>query len=247
MVKQKSKTWVCTICSQSFTRNFSAKRHDINLHGGNGEYVRYMDYEIGRVQGKYYQNDPAFFKKYSYNYGIPNVNKPTPNFGSEFTQSDIPNVNKPTPNFGSEFTQSDIPNVNKPTPNFGSEFTQSDIPNVNKPTPNFGSEFTQSDIPNNEIDSYNYVNSDSFTPPNYDEPPRNTSIFAKAEEIMEIVDQINNLAKDVLNEYQIKQYTRWLLTPYYTNYPHPKTAVEKKLNRFKKTIAITRLKDLFSG
>ena len=179
-----------TICSQSFTRNFSAKRHDINLHGGNGEYVRYMDYEIGRVQGKYYQNDPAFFKKYSYNYGNPNVNKPTPNFGSEFTQSDIPN---------------------------------------------------------NEIDSYNYVNSDSFTPPNYDEPPRNTSIFAKAEEIMEIVDQINNLAKDVLNEYQIKQCTRWLLTPYYTNNPHPKTAVEKKLNRFKKTIAITRLKDLFRG
>ena len=190
MAKQKSKTWVCTICSQSFTRNSSAKRHDINLHGGNGEYVRYMDYEIGRVQGKYYQNDPAFFKKYSYNYGNPNVNKPTPNFGSESTQSYIPN---------------------------------------------------------NEIDSYNYVNSNSFTPPNYDEPPRNTSIFAKAEEIMEIVDQINNLAKDVLNEYQIKQYTRWLLTPYYTNYPHPKTAVEKKLNRFKKTIAITRLKDLFSG
>jgi hypothetical protein len=209
MTKQKSKTWVCTICSQSFTRNFSAKRHDINLHGGNGEYVRYMDYEIGRVQGKYYQNDPVFFKKYSYNYGNPNVNKPTPNFGSEFTQSDIPNVNKPTPNFGSEFTQSDIPN--------------------------------------NEIDSYNYVNSDSFTPPNYDEPPRNTSIFAKAEEIMEIVDQINNLAKDVLNEYQIKQYTRRLLIPYYTNNPHPKTAVEKNLNRFKKTIAIKRLKDLFRG
>jgi hypothetical protein len=86
---------------------------------------------------------------------------------------------------------------------------------------------TQSVIPNNEMDSYNYVNSDSFTPPNYDEPALNTSIFDKAEEIMEVVDQVNNLAKDVLNEYQIKQFTMGLLSPYYTNTPHPKAAVEK--------------------
>jgi len=77
------------------------------------------------------------------------------------------------------------------------------------------------------MDSYNYVNSDSFTPPNYDEPALNTSIFDKAEEIMEVVDQVNNLAKDVLNEYQIKQFTMGLLSPYYTNTPHPKAAVEK--------------------
>jgi hypothetical protein len=49
---QNHKTWICTICSQSFTRNSSAKRHDINLHEENADYVRYIDYEIGRMQGK---------------------------------------------------------------------------------------------------------------------------------------------------------------------------------------------------
>lgn len=44
---------------------------------------------------------------------------------------------------------------------------------------------------------------------------------------MEVVDQVNNLAKDVLNEYQIKQFTLGLLSPYYTNTPHPKAVVKK--------------------
>jgi len=49
---KQHKTWVCTVCSQTFTRNSSAKRHNINLHEGKGVYVRFIDYEIGRVQGK---------------------------------------------------------------------------------------------------------------------------------------------------------------------------------------------------
>ena len=64
---------------------------------------------------------------------------------------------------------------------------------------------------------------------------------------MEVVDQVNNLAKDVLNEYQIKQFTMGLLSPYYTNTPHPKAVVEKNINKFKKNIAITRLKNLFKS
>src|SRR5688500_19883658 len=40
----------------------------INLHEGRGEYVRYIDYEIGRIQGKYYQNDPTLYNKKSYNF-----------------------------------------------------------------------------------------------------------------------------------------------------------------------------------
>jgi hypothetical protein len=35
----------------------------MSLHEGNADYVRYIDYEIGRMQGKYYQNDPALYKK----------------------------------------------------------------------------------------------------------------------------------------------------------------------------------------
>src|SRR5687768_11546427 len=64
-MKQKYKTLVCTICSQTFTRISSAKRHNINIHEGRGDYVRYIDYEIGRIQGKYFENDPAYYKKKS--------------------------------------------------------------------------------------------------------------------------------------------------------------------------------------
>ena len=62
-MKQKNKAWVCVICSQTFTRNSSAKRHNTNLHEGKGGHVRYIDYEIGRIQGKYFQNDPVLYKK----------------------------------------------------------------------------------------------------------------------------------------------------------------------------------------
>lgn len=62
-MKQKNKAWVCVICSQTFTRNSSAKRHNTNLHEGKGGHVRYIDYEIGRIPGKYFQNDPVLYKK----------------------------------------------------------------------------------------------------------------------------------------------------------------------------------------
>lgn len=65
-MKQKNKAWVCVICSQTFTRNSSAKRHNTNLHEGKGGLVRYIDYEIGRIQGKYFQNDPVLYKKKIY-------------------------------------------------------------------------------------------------------------------------------------------------------------------------------------
>ena len=69
---KQNKTWVCTVCSQTFTRNSSAKRHNISLHEGKGVCVRFIDYEIGRVQGKYFQNNPIFYKKKSaISYDIP--------------------------------------------------------------------------------------------------------------------------------------------------------------------------------
>ena len=71
IMKKQDKMWVCTICSQTFTRNSSAKRHNTNLHEGKGDYVRYIDYEIGRVKGIYFQNNPVFYKKKSaINYDI---------------------------------------------------------------------------------------------------------------------------------------------------------------------------------
>lgn len=89
MTTSKYKTWVCTICSQSFTRNSSAKRHDINLHEGNGEYVRYIDYEIGRNQGKYYQNDPTLYRKKSSNFNNLKTSKQSLNISSERTKRSL--------------------------------------------------------------------------------------------------------------------------------------------------------------
>lgn len=62
-MKQRKKNWVCILCSQTFTRKSSAKRHNGNLHYNNASYIRILDYEIGRIQGIYHASDPAFYKK----------------------------------------------------------------------------------------------------------------------------------------------------------------------------------------
>lgn len=53
-----SKTWVCAICSQDFTRKYSAYRHSRDLHRGPGKIVRMIDYVIGRIAGEYNPDDP---------------------------------------------------------------------------------------------------------------------------------------------------------------------------------------------
>jgi hypothetical protein len=53
-----SKTWVCALCSQDFTRKYSASRHSRDLHRGTGKIVRMIDYVIGRVAGEYKPGNP---------------------------------------------------------------------------------------------------------------------------------------------------------------------------------------------
>lgn len=183
-MRAKHKTWVCTICSQSFTRNSSAKRHDINLHEGNADYVRYIDYEIGRIQGKYYQNDPALYKKKSFNYNNLNLH------------------------------------TSKQSLNISSERTKL------------------------SLDDHKYFNLNSFSYSNNDESSQTASFFDKSEEIMKIVNQINNIAKDVWPESLIKLATIWLLMPYLFNSPHPKATVEEYLNAFKEITERKRLSNL---
>ena len=182
-MSQKHKTWVCTICSQSFTRNSSAKRHDINLHEGNADYVRYIDYEIGRMQGKYYQNDPALYKKKSYNYNNLNTNKQSRNISSKSTKLSLDDM---------------------------------------------------------------YINLDSFSHSNNDQSSQ-TASFDKSVEIMELVDQINNIAKDVWSKPEINQAIMWLLMPYLFNSPNPKRTAEKHLNNFKEITARMRRSNLFKS
>lgn len=62
-MKNNNNSYVCTICSQDFTRKGSGRRHNINLHSGTATIVRYIDYIIGRLSGHYSPSDPLLYRK----------------------------------------------------------------------------------------------------------------------------------------------------------------------------------------
>jgi hypothetical protein len=64
---------------------------------------------------------------------------------------------------------------------------------------------------------------------------------------MEVVDRIHKIAHNILNEDEIKQFTKDVLIPYFTNDPDAKTMVEKRLDIFKKHTALQRYKINFSS
>jgi hypothetical protein len=57
-----SKIWFCALCSEGFTRKYSANRHNQNLHQDQGKLVRTIDYIIGRLAGKYVEVDPSTYR-----------------------------------------------------------------------------------------------------------------------------------------------------------------------------------------
>lgn len=57
-----SKTYVCALCSQDFTRKYSARLHNMDLHHGQGKIVRMIDYVIGRIAGKYKPANPLAYR-----------------------------------------------------------------------------------------------------------------------------------------------------------------------------------------
>jgi hypothetical protein len=57
-------SYVCTTCSEHFTRKYSAKRHNNNLHRGAAEIVRLIDYIAGRSSGQYSPTlNPSWYKR----------------------------------------------------------------------------------------------------------------------------------------------------------------------------------------
>jgi len=58
-------TWVCATCGEHFTRKYSATRHNNNLHAGNGQIVRLLDYIVGRASGQYLPSDPRTRKNHN--------------------------------------------------------------------------------------------------------------------------------------------------------------------------------------
>jgi hypothetical protein len=57
--------WICSLCGQTFTRNTSGKRHNLNLHAGLSQIVNYTEYYVGRLNGKYLQpsHSPSSFRR----------------------------------------------------------------------------------------------------------------------------------------------------------------------------------------
>jgi hypothetical protein len=58
----KNPLYVCSICSQDFTRRYNANRHNQNIHSNKSEIVRFLEYLIGRISGKYLPADPLSYK-----------------------------------------------------------------------------------------------------------------------------------------------------------------------------------------
>jgi hypothetical protein len=58
--------YVCTTCSEHFTRKYSAKRHNITVHHNNGgEIVPLVEYLVGRNSGKYQASQPSWYRRSS--------------------------------------------------------------------------------------------------------------------------------------------------------------------------------------
>ena len=57
--------WICSLCGQTFTRNTSGKRHNLNLHAGLSQIVNSTEYYVGRINGKYPPplNSPLSFRR----------------------------------------------------------------------------------------------------------------------------------------------------------------------------------------
>jgi hypothetical protein len=55
--------FVCTVCSQRFTRKSGAKRHSNTIHAGTASFVSLIDYIVGRIEGRYQPSDPWSYRK----------------------------------------------------------------------------------------------------------------------------------------------------------------------------------------
>ena len=92
-MNNKRTNYVCTVCSETFTRKPSAKRHSDNNHAGTAPFVKFIDYIIGRIEGRYQPSDPLLYRhrrkdKKSQNNGsfsLENYSKASNKSASQFT------------------------------------------------------------------------------------------------------------------------------------------------------------------
>jgi hypothetical protein len=70
--------YVCTTCSEHFTRKYSAKRHNITVHhnNGGGEIVPLVEYLVGMKSGRYQASHPFWYGrngKRTHKFGRPTI------------------------------------------------------------------------------------------------------------------------------------------------------------------------------
>jgi hypothetical protein len=56
-------TYVCATCEEHFTRKYSGKRHNFNIHAGRSEIVPFIEYMVGRSSGRYLASHPSWYRK----------------------------------------------------------------------------------------------------------------------------------------------------------------------------------------
>ena len=56
-------TYVCATCSEHFTRKYSGKRLNFNIHAGRSEIVPFIEYMVGRSSGRYLASHPSWYRK----------------------------------------------------------------------------------------------------------------------------------------------------------------------------------------
>jgi hypothetical protein len=95
--------YVCTTCSEHFTRKYSAKRHNITVHHNNGgEIVTLVEYLVRRSSGKYQASDPSWYRRRS--------EKSIHNFGRAMVADSMGNTFRP------RGVQQETPFQSTPTP-----------------------------------------------------------------------------------------------------------------------------------
>jgi hypothetical protein len=81
--------YVCTLCSQTFTRKLSGERHNLNLHSGMAAIVRLIDYIVGRIEGHYPPSNPLIFRRKNKYMQRKNNSPSMDNYKNEKTVNDV--------------------------------------------------------------------------------------------------------------------------------------------------------------
>lgn len=98
------KNYVCATCGQDFTRKYTANRHNLTLHQGQGKTVRTLDYVIGRIKGEYAPADPLSYRR-RYSVSVSPNNFP---FGTVVHDSPPPPPNHDNTAKDDEHTQANL-------------------------------------------------------------------------------------------------------------------------------------------